>query len=337
MRSLAVLFVAAAAALGAVSPALGDGLPVGNLDAGPGGVEASSGLTRYAALRAGRGTLVIRVGRNGGLVETSRFLAGVYVVPVVALDGSASGLSTDESTLVLIRPRLAFPRAQTSFVVIDATRLQVRERVTLRGDFSFDALSPDGRSAYLVQYVAADDPTQYVVRRYDIPAGRLVPGAVVDPSERTVTMRGLPITRVSSADGGWAYTLYDGLGAEPFVHALDTVGRKAVCIDLTGLSGRADLYDFRLILSGDGKTLAVSDSRGVVSVIDTQTFEVSAPSAAPPPAVPLAQPAPPSRPAAGTGVGWALPIGGAIAAIAAVAVLAAFTVRRRRRVVTGSA
>jgi hypothetical protein len=335
MRYLGVLFVAATAALSAVSPAFGDGLPIGNLDAGPRGVEATSGSTRYASLPAGRGTLVVRVGRHDGLVERSRFLQGAFVVPVVALDGSASGLSTDESTLVLIRPRLAFPRPRTSLVIIDARRLRVRERVTLRGDFSFDALSPDGTSAYLVQYVSSDDPTRYVVRRYDIPAGRLVPGAVVDPHERTLTMRGLPITRASGADGAWAYTLYDGLGTEPFVHALDTVGRKAVCIDLTGLSGRADLYDFRLTLSRDGKTLAVNDSRGPVSLIDTRTFEVSRPSAAP--ATSLVRPEPPRRPPAGEGASWVVPIGGAIAAIAAVAFLVAFTVRRRRRVVTGSA
>ena len=145
-------------------------------------------------------------------------------------------------------------------------------------------------------------------------------------------MRGLPITRVSSADGAWAYTLYDGLGAEPFVHALDTVGRKAVCIDLTGFSGRADLYDFRLTLSGDGKTLAVNDSRGVVSVIDTQTFEVSVPGAAPPPAAPRPQPAPPSRQRPVLVSARVLPIGAAMAALAVVTILLAFTLRRRRRV-----
>ena len=43
-------------------------------------------------------------------------------------------------------------------------------------------------------------------------------------------MRGLALSRVSSEDGRWAYTLYDGGGDVPFIHALDTVGDKAVCI-----------------------------------------------------------------------------------------------------------
>ena len=122
--------------------------------------------------------------------------------------------------------------------------------VALRGDFSFDALSPDGRLLYLIHYLSRRDPTRYEVRAYDVPAGRLLPAPIVDPREADERMRGLPITRVASADGRWHYTLYDGAGSHPFIHALDTVGRTAVCIDLDGIAGRQDLYDLRLGLRG---------------------------------------------------------------------------------------
>jgi hypothetical protein len=44
-------------------------------------------------------------------------------------------------------------------------------------------------------------------------------------------MTGLPQRRVGTPTG-WAYTLYSRQGKRPFVHALDTVHRRAFCIDL---------------------------------------------------------------------------------------------------------
>jgi len=75
------------------------------------------------------------------------------------------------------------------------------------------ALSPDGATLYLIQYTSRRDPTRYEVRAYDLPRDRLRPGAIVDPREPDERMRGFPITRSTSRDGRWAYTLYDGAGA----------------------------------------------------------------------------------------------------------------------------
>jgi len=79
-------------------------------------------------------------------VLRSRIIHGVLTIPAVAYDGSAAGLSADGTTLVLIEPRKSFPRAETTLVVLDTRALRVRTLVRLRGDFSFDAVSPDGRS-----------------------------------------------------------------------------------------------------------------------------------------------------------------------------------------------
>ena len=77
-------------------------------------------------------------------------------------------------------------------------------------------------------------------------------------------MRGYPITRATSPDGRWAYTLYDGAGAHPFIHALDTTGGEAACIDLDALTGRQDLAGLTLGLGGDGEELTVRDAQGPV-------------------------------------------------------------------------
>ena len=62
-------------------------------------------------------------------------------------------------------------------------------------------------------------------------------------------MRGSPITRATSSDGRWAYTLYDGAGGTPFLHALDTSKRQARCIDLPMLAGGQDLGQLRITMA----------------------------------------------------------------------------------------
>ena len=260
------------------SAARGDGLPVGNVDVGQKGVVAPGGSDRIVALPAGGGsTLVARIDPDGGQVRATRLLREKLTIPGVALDGTADGLSSSDGAIVLIRPRPLrhFPLKRTRLVVLDARRLNVGRRITLKGDFSFDAISPDGRHLFLVNYVDRRDPRAYVVRTYDLARGRLDPGAIVDAREPDEDMRGYPVTRATTTDGRWAYTLYDGGGHEPFVHALDTVKREAFCIDLPMLAHHETPYELRLALR-DGR-LEVEDGDRIAAVIDTATKEASAP------------------------------------------------------------
>jgi hypothetical protein len=147
--------------------------------------------------------------------------------------------------------------------------------VKLHGDFSFDAISPQGRWMYLIQYTSPTDPTRYRVRAYDIREGRMLARPVLDPTAPGEKMRGAPLSRTSSADGRWAYTLYDGAGGTPFIHALDTSHRTARCIDLATLAGRKDLWLLRLRMSGGAVT--VQGRHRALLVVDPQTFEVGSP------------------------------------------------------------
>jgi hypothetical protein len=244
------------------------------VDAGPDGVANPDEAVRYVTVPAAGGTVVAAVERSGGRISRSALMRGDFTIPAVALDGSSSGLSADGRTLVLIRPRARFPQAGTRLAIIDPRRLRARRFLRLRGDFSFDALSPDGRSLYLIQYVSPRDATRYVVRAYDVPSGRLAREPVIDPGEPGERMRGFPVTRATSADGRWAYTLYDGGGQHPFVHALDTVARTAACIDLDALAGRKDIYGLDLSLDPGKKTLSVASRGQELLAIDTRTFRV---------------------------------------------------------------
>jgi hypothetical protein len=246
---------------------------------------------------------------NDATVLRHRTIRGVFTVPAVAYDNSASGLSADGRTLVLIRPRVTLGQKRTHLLVLDARRLKVLRRVTLPGDFSFDAISPDGSAMYLVNYLSLSrrsfDPTKYAVRSFDLRTGRLDPAPIVDPRQPGEKMGGLPATRAMSPDGRWAYTLYSGAD-HPFVHALDTTGRTARCIDLDALTGREDLFQMRMEVSRHGGELAVLLGNRPLALVDTTTFAVRAPR----PAAPAARPA---APAADGGRPWLL--------LAAIAVL----------------
>ena len=318
-----LLLCAAAAALFGPGDARADGLPVLGIDDGASGVATVAGTARYVTLQDGRDTLVARVNPHGGQVETFRLLAGTLTIPAVAYDGSPGGLSADGRRLVLIEPRTSFPRARTKLVVLDTESLRLLETIDLKGDFSFDAVSPHGGFAYLIQYTSPTDPNVYLVRAFDLTAGRLLPTPVTDPREHADKMRGRPLTRVASPDGRWAYTLYDGGSGTPFVHALDTASRSAHCIDLPLLKGSDELWQLHFRLDPSGRKLTLVNGSTPVLAIDTTTFAVGTPPPAPAhaPAVP------------GSGMPWlviALSILGGLAAAAAAVLVA----RRRGAAIT---
>jgi hypothetical protein len=262
-----------------------DGLPATGVDVGASGVAEQSGVFRYVTLPVGGDTIVIRTAERGGQAMFWRRIGGRFTIPAVAYDRSAGGLSTDGQTLVLIRPRARFPQRRTVLAFVDTPRLRART-VRLRGDFSFDAISPDGHWAYLIHYLSPRDPTRYEVRAYDLERRRLLAAPVVDPSEPGEAMGGSPLTREASPDGRWAYTLYDGRG-KPFVHALDMVARRAVCVDLPRDIGRRVLASaaqaLRLSYGADPDRLTLTSGGTPIAQIDTRTFRVSEPATPRPP------------------------------------------------------
>jgi hypothetical protein len=316
LRMIAVVG-ALGAALGTAAGARADGLPLPGVTARAGGVASRDGRVHYVT-RTGHGrTTVRRVLWRTGRATGSRTLTGDYTIPAVALDGSAGGLSANGHRLVLIRPRATFPQGTTHLAILVTGSLRVRDRLNLRGDFSFDAISPTGRWIYLIHYLSKSDPTRYEVRRYDVAASRLAPGAIVDPSERGPRMRGYPITRAATADGRWAYTLYDGGGKAPFIHALDTVRGRAVCIDgLDALRGE-NLYRDHLALTADADQLWVLDRAGApIAAVNTKTLK--------PTKLPPLSSHPAASASAGGGSSWSPGVVVALAVVAAGALAIAF-------------
>lgn len=251
------LMVAGYAAGAGPSPGLDSGI----------GVKRPGGAVRFLALRAASGTLVAAVRVHGGQVVRSRYLKGHYGIPLVTYGGDTGGLARHAPRLVLASG--AGPQA-TRFLILHPRTLKVRTRIVIRGAFAFDALSPDGSVMYLLQFGA--DPGHYKVRTFNLDTLRLYPGVIVDRREPDEKMTGIPVTRVESADGSWAYTLYLRGEKRPFVHALDTVHRRAFCVDLPLPANAKWLWDVRMRM--ESKRVVLRHGRKTAASIDTKTFEV---------------------------------------------------------------
>jgi hypothetical protein len=276
MRRLALVpfLVLAAGAVAAVGAAAGGGPTPGTV-AGWDGALAPGGAVRYVALPADRSTAVAAVRVADGRVLRYATLQGAYGVPVVAFDGSSEGVSADGKALVLAGPAVPpSARAMSHFAVLSTRTLRPRRIVALRGSFTYDALSPDATTAYLVEYLSGDW-SRYRVRALDLASGRLVPGAIVAKSEANEAMQGAPVTRQTSRDRGWAFTLYARSTEHAFVHALDTRHRSAVCVDLPW---RIDLsMGVRMSTTADGTALVLHQpATGTLATIDTASFRVTA-------------------------------------------------------------
>lgn len=156
------------------------------------------------------------------------------------------------------------------FAVVDTSLGQPARMVELRGDFSYDAVSPAVDTLYLVSHFSIERPDQYVVRSYNVAAEKLDEGIVVDKSAlEEGPMSGRPIARATTTNADWVYTAYRGDHA--FVHALNTVNKFAVCIDLPHRA--AKVSDWRLNLDETARTLmATIPSTGLAVKVDTGRF-----------------------------------------------------------------
>jgi len=251
MRRLALCLAIAVAALVVAPVVLADG-PLYVVQGGA-GVATPGGAIHWVTVSDGNhGTLLEKV-TAGEQVDYWIRLKGSWGTPTIGAGvQNGQGLSHDGRTLVLESTPGPPYAAPSRFLVVNVPRMRVERTIVLPGYFSLDALSPDASRMYLIEYTRQGDLSHYIVRAFDMRTQRLLPGKIVDRTDDEKTMAGYAITRTTSADGRWVYTLYQKPSGEPFVHALDTVGGVAHCIDLPP---NHNLYN--ILLSLNGRTLAV--------------------------------------------------------------------------------
>ena len=270
LRLIACTLVPLALVAGSARAGGGESLP-GVVTGAPGAVDAAAGV-RYLARPAGGSTRVVAVRARDGRVLRRTTVPGSFGIARVAFDGTTEGVSFDGTTLVLADARRG--AATSRFAVLDTAPLRLRKTIELEGVWAYDALSPDGRILYAIRYAlgVADGP-RYTVRAVSLLTGRELGGVIVDKTNPTAVMTGSPWSRVLGVDGAWAYTLYAKARGTGFVHALDTLQQRAVCIELPWRS--ATLMRVRLSLANAGRTLVLSRGRdGRIATIDTSTFRL---------------------------------------------------------------
>jgi hypothetical protein len=269
-RILVVLALAAGCAVWATTVASGAG-------PSPGLSPPQAGLIttkfRYVAQPAGRTTEVQVLERETSRILRHMRIQGIWGIPLVAYDGTAEGLFGNGRTLLLAQSLYNGNnlRTTTKFALVDTQRMKVVRRIQLKGAFTFDALSRDGRYIYMIEYMSPEDPTTYRVRAYDLRGGGLLKKIVSDKRSWATDMRGIPMSRVWQES--WAYTLYGG-NARPFIHALDTKGVAAVCINLPWPTSPDKIFDYRLKVDGDGHLVVRGPNGRALAVIDRDTFKV---------------------------------------------------------------
>src|SRR5919201_1719804 len=166
-RLLVCLVVGLCTAPAAFAAGPDPGIMLGGL-----GVAPPGGKFRYVAIGEKHATTVTAFRRSDDRIVKWRTYRGSFGIPAVTFNSTAGGVSSDGSTLVLADTRTGngeYPlKRHSSFAVLDAKSLRLRERVELPGHYTFDALSPDGSRLYLIQHVSAQKITRYVVRAYDL-------------------------------------------------------------------------------------------------------------------------------------------------------------------------
>jgi hypothetical protein len=298
--------LAAAASAAAAGPSF--------VSAGGAGVLARGGAWRYVAVPIGAGTAIERIRVSDGTVLGWADLDGSWGIPAPTFSpANNEGLTRDGRHLIVATFGAGPP---TRFAVLGARSLRVQDRFELDGSFAYDALSPDGSTLYLIQYVNAQSLDRYVVRAYDLRSHRLLPGRIADKSQRGWVMQGVAVTRATSADGGRVYTLYTRPGGYPFVHALDTVHGVAHCIGLPWRGDQGPLMTMRLALADGGRTLVLNRGDGKPWLtVDTSSWAIAHP-----------------QPSAGQFPWRWLAVAGfvVVLGVAAAGVFRVFTVRSRR-------
>jgi mono/diheme cytochrome c family protein len=206
---------------------------------------------------------------------------------------SLSALSPSGRWLVLTRIPSGEDRAawiqekrwQTDIQIVDSETGRTSHSLQLDGNFEVEAVSAAGDALFLIEHRPAVNPTEYLIRLYDLAAG-LQPDPLRAKTAADEVMTGLAWGGLASPDGRWLLTLYlNTPRSVAFIHTLDLENRFPFCIDLpSGGGDLAQLKHYALALAPNGQTVyAANAALGVVaeisltslSVIHTVEFPVS--------------------------------------------------------------
>lgn len=248
----------------------------GQVEAVPLGAPRTDDWRRVVAtVPDGARTKVVELGSGAGSGGPVSSIEGLWALPTIGPDPVPSGVSANGRTIVLVEAGGPAAAGRSRFAVLTDGLGSPARVVDLPGRFSFDALSADGRTLYVVEHLDTAVDGHYQVRAVDLPEGRLRDGVVVDKTNVDEAMAGYPLAQVRHADGA-VFTLYRGL-THPFIHALNTTDGWALCLDLPeiGAADSAAARDWDLAETADGRSIyAANATLGLVAEVDPVQYGI---------------------------------------------------------------
>jgi DNA-binding beta-propeller fold protein YncE len=263
------------------------------------GTVLSAGATvasaDWSTLYAVRGSELVALdpGTNRTLA-TSPVPSG-FRATVVSVNGNLVAL-TESSRTKADRP---VGKLTTRIVVADPAGKRPARELTLDGNFEPEAFSAGEDFLYVLEYLPANAPERYRVRRVELASGAVQPLLLRDkrvvPAGAEEEMRGEGRQAVLAPDHTRLYTLYlhqgdhqhtrdllagrhapDGRPVHAFVHVLSLTEGWAYCLDLPDPFGLHPAGTHALTISPDGRALYVTETEtGQIAVADTESLAIT--------------------------------------------------------------
>jgi hypothetical protein len=232
----------------------------------PVGVPDQQWSRLVTATREGDLTVVRTLVVQPGFAESLEVAVdGAWRLPTFASDAVPVGVSIDRSTFVLVDDAPSPTANRTRLAVIEAPSSREPRILDIPGIFTYDAVSPDGTTIYVIEHLDGPPAGHYQVRAVDVGSGKLKDGVIVDKLKIGEQMAGYPVDQLRRDDGA-VLTLYRG-AEHPFIHALYTADGYADCIDLpaTGTDDVDAALDWGLApAKTGGNVYAVNATLGLV-------------------------------------------------------------------------
>jgi DNA-binding beta-propeller fold protein YncE len=232
---------------------------------------------------------------------TNRELAGTALprrltARVASAAGTLVALTADSSAHPTTRPT---GRERTTIVVADPSGVRQVREFDLAGNFEPEAFSADDAYLFVLEYLPANAPERYRVRRVELATGQVQPLLLRDkqliPAGAEEEMRGEGRQAVLSPDRTRLYTLYlhqgdhqhtrdllpgrhgaDGRAVHAFVHVLSLNEGWAYCLDLPDPFGLHPAGAHALTVSPDGRSLYIGEmTTKQIAIADTESLTVT--------------------------------------------------------------
>ncbi len=229
----------------------------------PAGIATADWSHYWSVEPSGDSTAVHAIDATSAATTRTFSVAGRFALPGV-YGAAPSGLSANGQWLVLAAAHAPGAGATSRFAVVDLVNARLARTITAAGDYTFDAVSDDGRNVYLIEHL--DSATQYRVRVANREGGGVAADPIVDIKVAAPSMNGIFHSAVADPHGQWQFGLYFNPTKGPFIHALNTTQLYAQCILALPDGGAGVRAMWSMVMDAPGGHLyVVNGAAGIVT------------------------------------------------------------------------